>query len=94
MKPTAEQAFTQNLNNLQYTFSADNQSQADKLFRGASPSNDGAELKTTLMPDGVPIEIAPERREEFSPGLDAELLEMMQVTAEQELRKVDEPGKG
>jgi Mn-containing catalase len=46
------------------------------------------------MPEGVPIEIAPERREEFSPGLDAELLEMIQVTAEQELRKVDELGKG
>lgn len=41
------------------------------------------------MPDGVPIEIAPERREEFSPGLDAELLEMIQATAEEELRKVD-----
>jgi Mn-containing catalase len=82
------------LQSLQYTFSADDQSQADKLFRGASPSNDGTELKTAIMPDGVPMEIAPERREEFSPGLDAELLEMIQATAEQELRKVDEPGKG
>jgi hypothetical protein len=44
--------------------------------------------------DGVPIEISPERREEFSPGLDAELLQMIQATAEQELRKVDEPGRG
>jgi Mn-containing catalase len=42
----------------------------------------------------VPIEIAPERREEFSPGLDAELLQMIQATAEQELRKADKPGKG
>ena len=33
-----------------------------------SPSNDGTELKPAIMPDGVPIEIAPERREEFSPG--------------------------
>jgi hypothetical protein len=59
-----------------------------------SPSNDGTELKPAIMPDGVPIEIAPERREEFSPGLDAELLQMIQATAEQELRKVDKPGNG
>jgi hypothetical protein len=59
-----------------------------------SPSNDGTELKPAIMPDGVPIEIAPERREEFSPGLDAELLQMIQATAEQELRKADKPGNG
>ncbi|HEY6686886.1 MAG TPA: hypothetical protein VI094_11840 [Propionibacteriaceae bacterium] len=47
-----------------------------------------------IVPDGVPIEIAPECREEFSPGLDAKLLEMIQATGEEELRKVDEPGKG
>ena len=82
------------LHSLQYNFSADNQSEADKLFRGASPSNDGTELKTAIMPDGLPIEIAPERREQFSPGLDAELLQMIQATAEQELRKVDEPCRG
>ena len=82
------------MHSLQYNFSADNQSQADKLFRGASPSNDGTELKTAIMPDGLPIGIAPERREQFSPGLDAELLQMIQATAEQELRKVDEPCRG
>jgi len=92
--PEVKKLLDQGLHSLQYTFSADNQSQADKLFRGASPSNDGTELKTAIMPDGVPIEIAPERREEFSPGLDAELLQMIQATAEQELRKVDEPGMG
>ena len=59
-----------------------------------SPFNDGTELKTAIMPEGVSIEIAPERREEFSPGLDSELLEMIQATAEQELRKVDDPVNG
>ena len=49
---------------------------------------------SAIMPDGVPIEIAPQRREKFSPRLDAELLEMIQATAEEELRKVDELGKG
>jgi Mn-containing catalase len=92
--PEVNQLLDQGLHSLQYSFSADNLSQADKLFRGASPSNDGTELKTAIMPDGVPIEIAPERREEFSPGLDAELLQMIQAAAEQELRKVDQPGNG
>ncbi len=34
------------LQSIQYTFSADNASEASKLFRGASPSNDGTELST------------------------------------------------
>jgi len=38
------------------------------------------------MPEGVPIPIAPERREEFSPGLDPELLELSQATAEVEAK--------
>jgi Mn-containing catalase len=78
--PEVRKLLDQGLRRLQYTFSADNRSQADKLFRGASPSNDGTALKTAIMPDSVPMEIAPERREEFSPGLDAELLQMLQAT--------------
>jgi Mn-containing catalase len=92
--PEVKKLLDQGLHSRQYIFSANDQSRADKLFRGASPSNDGTELKTAIMADGVPIEIAPELREEYSPGLDAELLQMIQATAEQELRKVDKPGKG
>ena len=44
------------------------------------------------MPDGVPITIAPERREEFSPGLDKELLSLIQATAEIEIKSADAPG--
>jgi Mn-containing catalase len=40
----------------------------------------------------VPITIAPERREEFSPGLDPELLSLIQATAEVELAAADKPG--
>ena len=36
--------------------------------------------------------IAPERKEEFSPGLDPELLAMIRATAEVELTKADTPG--
>ena len=66
--PEVKKLLDQGLQSIQYTFSADNQSQAAKLYRGASPSNDGTELSTAIMPEGVPITIAPERREEFSPG--------------------------
>ena len=77
----------QGLQSVQYTFSADNVSQADKLYRGASPSNDGTELTTAVMPEGAPLQMVPERREEFSPGLDPELLAMVQAVAEMEVRE-------
>jgi len=34
--------------------------------------------------------MAPERREEFSPGLDRELLKLVQAVAEQEMRDADQ----
>lgn len=39
-------------------------------------------------PEGVPSTIAPERFEEFSPGLDPELLKLIQTTAEMELDEI------
>ena len=91
--PEVKKLVDQGLQSVQYTFSADNMSEAGKLYRGASPSNDGTELSTALMPDGVAITIAPERREEFSPGLDPELLALIQATAEVELKAADRPGE-
>jgi Mn-containing catalase len=91
--PEVKKLLDKGLQSIQYTFSADDQSQAAKLYRGASPSNDGTELSTAIMPDGVPITIAPERREEFSPGLDKELLALIQATAEVELKNADAPGE-
>jgi Mn-containing catalase len=87
--PEVKRLTDMGLQSIQYTFSADNQSQAAKLFRGASPSNDGTELSTDFMPTGVPITISPERREEFSPGLDPELLALIQATAEIEIASTD-----
>jgi len=84
--PEVKKLLDQGLQSIQYTFSADSVSQADKLFRGASPSNDGTELTTAVMPEGAPLQMAPERREEFSPGLDPELLAMVQAVAEMEVR--------
>ena len=37
------------------------------------------------------MDIAVERPEEFAPGLDPELLELVQATAELELKDADEP---
>jgi Mn-containing catalase len=44
------------------------------------------------MPEGFPMTIAPERKEGVSPGLDPELLALIQATAEVELTKADTPG--
>lgn len=87
--PEVKRLLDQGLQSIQYTFSADKKSEAAKLFRGASPSNDGTELSTGYMPQGVPITIAPERREEFSPGLDPELLALIQATAEVAIKAED-----
>jgi Mn-containing catalase len=89
--PEVKKLLDQGLQSIQYTFSADNLSEAGKLFRGASPSNDGTELRTDVMPEGAPMTISPERREEFSPGLDPELLALIQATAEVELKEADNP---
>ena len=88
--PEVKKLLDLGLQSIQYTFSADDKSQAAKLYRGASPSNDGTELSTAVMPDvDIPITIAPERREEFSPGLDPELLELIQATAEVEIKAAE-----
>ena len=78
------------LQSKQYTFDLAGQSEAGKIFRGMSPSNDGTELDATQQaPAGVPSMIAPERLEEFAPGLDPELLALIQATADLELADVD-----
>ncbi|MEV7661470.1 manganese catalase family protein [Paenarthrobacter sp. NPDC089316] len=89
--PEVKKLLDLGLQSVQYTFSADNLSEAGKLYRGASPSNDGTDLRTETMPDGFPMTIAPERKEEFAPGLDPELLALIQAVAEQELVDADNP---
>jgi len=50
--PEAKQLLDMGLQGIQYTVSSDDLRQADKLYRGASPSNDGTELSTAVMPEG------------------------------------------
>jgi Mn-containing catalase len=55
-------------------------SEMGKIFNGASPANDGAEIETTEeAPEGAPLIDLPERPEEFAPGLTPELLEMVEA---------------
>ncbi|MET0243459.1 MAG: manganese catalase family protein [Flavitalea sp.] len=60
----------------QYHFRLDG-SQMEKIFSGSAPFNDGTELVTMKEPrESYPIPMAPERPEEFAPGLDPELQEL------------------
>jgi Mn-containing catalase len=59
--PEVKKLLDKGLQSVQYTFSADDASHASKLYRGASPSNDGTELSTDVMPEGFPMTMSPER---------------------------------
>lgn len=60
----------------QYHFRLDG-SEMEKIYSGSAPANDGTELTTLKEPRvGFPIDMGPERPEEFSPGLDPEMQEM------------------
>ncbi len=57
-------------------------SQMAKIFQGPSPANDSLQLEATAEPPaGGPIESAPERPEELSPGLTPELKELVEQIA-------------
>jgi Mn-containing catalase len=89
--PEVARLLEQGLHKKQYTFSLDHLSEAGKVFQGTAPSQDGEVLRTAQAPEGFSMDIAPERPEEFSPGLDPELLELIQATAEMEMTEADEP---
>ena len=66
----------------QYHFRLDS-SQMEKIFSGPAPLNDGSELVTLKEPrETYPIPMAPERPEEFAPGLDPELQELADAFTE------------
>lgn len=80
------------LQSKQYTFDLEGASEAGRIFQGMSPSNDGTELDgTEQAPAGVPSTIARERFEEFSPGLDPDLLALIQATADLEMADAADP---
>lgn len=66
----------------QYHFRLDG-SQMEKIFQGQAPMNDNSELVTLPEPKvNYPIPSAPERPEEFAPGLDPELQKLADALAE------------
>ena len=74
----------------QYSFDLGAESEAGKIFQGASPSKDGTKLDASEQaPEGVPLTISPERPEEFSPGADPELRKLIEATAEMEMAEID-----
>ncbi|MCS6562928.1 MULTISPECIES: manganese catalase family protein [Curtobacterium] len=90
--PEVKELVDLGLQSKQYSFDLDGASEAGKIFRGASPSKDGTDLSATEQaPIGVPSFIAEERLEEFAPGLDADLLALIQQTAELELDQAETP---
>ncbi|PZO61388.1 MAG: catalase [Leifsonia xyli] len=90
--PEVKELVDLGLQSKQYSFDLDGASEAGKIFRGASPSKDGTDLSATEQaPAGAPSFIAPERLEEFAPGLDADLLALIQQTAELELDQAETP---
>ena len=87
--PEVKKLLDLGLQSKQFSFSLDNQSEAGRIFQGVSPSGDGTILAANeQMPEGAPLTIAVERMEEFSPGLDADLLALLQATAEMEMAEV------
>ena len=57
----------------------------DVPVAAAEPVGPLVDLADEVQSEKFPMTIAPERREEFSPGLDNELLALIQATAEVEI---------
>ncbi len=87
--PEVKKLLDLGLQSKQYSFSLDNLSEAGRIFQGVSPSKDGTMLTADEQaPQGFAQTVAAERMEEFSPGLDADLLALLQATAEMEMAQV------
>ena len=91
--PEVKKLIDAGINREQYTFRLDG-SEMDKIFRGSAPANDGTELVTLKEPrESYPIPPAPERPEEFAPGLDPELQKLTDAFTEFKEKKAKEMEK-
>lgn len=80
--PEVRKLMDAGLHREQYTFSLDG-SMMDQIFKGPSPANDGTELVTLKEPrESHPYPIAPDRPEQFAPGLDPELQQLADAFTE------------
>ncbi len=88
--PEVQKLVELGLQSKQYSFDLTGASEAGRIFQGMSPSKDGTNLDASEQaPAGAPMEISPERLEEFAPGLDTDLMELIQQTAEMEMAEID-----
>lgn len=88
--PEVKKLLDLGLQSKNYSFDLTAQSEAGKIFQGASPSNDGTTLDASEQaPVGVPMTISPERLEEFSPGADKDLRALIEATAAMEMADID-----
>ena len=79
--PEVKKLIDAGINREQYHFRLDG-SQMEKIFSGSAPANDGTDLITLAEPkEQYSIPPAPERPEEFAPGLDPELQELADALA-------------
>jgi len=91
--PEVKKLIDAGINREQYTFRLDG-SQMEKIFQGSAPANDGTELVTLKEPkQSYPIPPAPERPEEFAPGLDPELQSLADALTEFKEKTVREMEK-
>src|SRR4051812_19647917 len=73
--PEVKRLLDQGLHLKQYTFSADNLSEAGKVYRGAAPADmDGGSLTTETAPEGCPRHIAVERPGAAGPAREPDAL--------------------
>jgi len=80
--PEVKKLIDAGINREQYTFRLDG-SEMEKIFQGSAPANDGTTLTTLKEPkNSYPIPPAPERPEEFAPGLDPELQKLADAFTE------------
>ncbi|HUH34124.1 MAG TPA: hypothetical protein VLZ28_09220, partial [Daejeonella sp.] len=80
--PEVKKLIDAGINREQYHFRLDS-SHMEQIFRGSAPANDGTELVTMKEPkNSYPNPGAPERPEEFAPGLDPELQELADALSE------------
>lgn len=80
--PEVKKLIDAGINREQYHFRLDD-SMMEKIYSGSAPANDGTQLTTLAAPrEGYPIPTAPERPDEFAPGLDPELQELADALAD------------
>lgn len=80
--PEVQELIDAGINRQQYHFNI-GESMLSKIFSGSSPANDGTELVAMKEPEmSYPYAGAPERPEEFSPGLDPELQELVDALSD------------